>query len=210
MVDINARYVKIAKDIASKIVSGEFPEGSILKGRSLLASIYNVSPETIRKSVQLLANEKILFVKHGVGVFIDSKALAKKYLDTFPNQKEVDKTSSKIEEIIKESKRLQEELDKEVSKHLEDYKFNASASIPISEVKIDYDSWIINKTLGETNFWNYTEATIVAIKRLDGMVLYSPGPDIPLNKLDTLYFVCKDELSYERVLAFLEYGIEEE
>lgn len=210
MIDINARYVKIAKDIARKIVNDEFPEGSILKGRSLLASIYNVSPETIRKSVQLLADEKILFVKHGVGVFIDSKLLAKKYLDTLSNQKEINKTSNRIEEILKESKKLQEELDGEVNKLLDDYKFSEGKNIPISEVKIDSSSWIINKTLGETNFWNYTEATVVAIKRSNDNILYSPGPDIPLEKYDTLYFVCKDELSYERVLAFLEYGIEEE
>ena len=208
MEDLNARYVKIARDIAEKIVTGEFPEGSILKGRSLLASLYNVSPETIRKSVQLLANEKILFVKHGVGVFIDSRTKAQKFLDSLGNKTNLNKKADKIQELLNKAKKLQEELDEEVQELLDDYKFQMSESISFSEVEIKGDSWIINKTLGETNFWNYTEATVVAIKREDGLLLTSPGPDIPLFKGDTIIFVGKDNLSYERVHAFLEYGIE--
>ena len=104
--DENARYIKIAKDIASKIVSGEFPEGSILKGRSLLASMYNVSPETIRKSVQVLADERILFVKHGVGVFIDSRLKAQKYLQMFENQTNLNDRTSKIRKLLEEVKNI--------------------------------------------------------------------------------------------------------
>ena len=106
MMDENARYIKIAKDIASKIVSGEFPEGSILKGRSLLASIYNVSPETIRKSVQILADEKILFVKHGVGVFIDSRLKAQKYLQLFENQATLNSRTVKIQKLLEDVKTI--------------------------------------------------------------------------------------------------------
>lgn len=210
MMDENARYVKIARDIASKIVSEEFPEGSILKGRSLLASIYNVSPETIRKSVQLLANEKILFVKHGVGVFIDSKNKAQKYLETLKKQTELNERTSKIKNLLEEVKNIQHEIDIEINSFMDDYKFQTNEAISFSEIEIKDDCWLINKTLGEVNFWNYTEATVVAIKRKEGELLTSPGPDIPLFEKDKIIFVCKDNLSYERVIAFLEYGIEEE
>lgn len=74
MVEMNEeklpRYVKIAHDICGRILTGEFPEGTILKGRSMLASVYNVSPETIRKAINILAEEKIIEVKHGVGIFV--------------------------------------------------------------------------------------------------------------------------------------------
>ena len=48
-------YQKIALDIANNIYSGNITEGSTLHGRSALAAKYNVSPETIRRSVKLLA-----------------------------------------------------------------------------------------------------------------------------------------------------------
>ena len=37
-------YLKIALDIASRIVNGDFIEGKKLSGRSTLVGIYNVSP----------------------------------------------------------------------------------------------------------------------------------------------------------------------
>ena len=47
-------YQKIALDIANKIYTGEVEENSILYGRSVLAGKYNVSPETVRRSVKIL------------------------------------------------------------------------------------------------------------------------------------------------------------
>lgn len=209
MKDENAVYVKISKDIALKIISDEFPEGSILKGRSLLASMYSVSPETIRKAVELLAKEKILYVKHGVGVFVDSKLKAQQYLQTFQSKIELNEKKENISKLMDDIKNKQKELNNVISDFINNYKFQTNEVINFSEIIIDNNSWIIDKTLGEVNFWNYTEATVVAIKRKNGMLLISPGPDIPLNANDKLIFVCKDEFSYERVVTFLEYGIEE-
>ena len=41
-------YIKIAVDIAHRIVNNQFSEGERITGRTTLVSIYNVSPETIR------------------------------------------------------------------------------------------------------------------------------------------------------------------
>ena len=38
------RYIKIAQDVCGKILTGEYPEGTLLKGRSILGSAYGVSP----------------------------------------------------------------------------------------------------------------------------------------------------------------------
>ena len=68
-----------------------------------------------------------------------------------------------------------------------------------------------NKTIGEVYFWNYTEATIVAIKDgKDGTLQVSPGPDFPLRDGDTLIIVGKDKYSFDRVLNFITYGVEDE
>ncbi len=208
--DEQARYIKIAKDIVNKILNDEFPEGSILKGRSLLASIYNVSPETIRKSVNLLANEKILYVKHGVGVFVDSKAKAQMFLEKFSKDKYLEKRSNRVKELLKQQIEINKALNDEMEHLIEDVKFQKNETITFNEVTVPSSCWLINKTLGEVNFWNYTEATIVAIKRNeDGLIQTSPGPDLPIKVNDTLIFVGKDKLSYERVIAFLKYGIED-
>ena len=44
---VPTQYLQIALDLARRIASGELPEGSRVYGRSMMASEYNVSPETI-------------------------------------------------------------------------------------------------------------------------------------------------------------------
>ena len=45
---VPAQYLQIALDLAGRVARGELPEGSRVYGRSIMASEYNVSPETIR------------------------------------------------------------------------------------------------------------------------------------------------------------------
>ncbi|MDF2533128.1 MAG: transcriptional regulator, GntR family, partial [Clostridia bacterium] len=52
-------YKKIAIDIANKIVKGDIKEKDKISGRSVLASMYNVSPETIRRAVALLHESEV-------------------------------------------------------------------------------------------------------------------------------------------------------
>ena len=59
------RYLKIAQDICGKIMNGEYPEGTLLKGRSILGAAYGVSPETVRKALNLLEKEKVVSSKRG-------------------------------------------------------------------------------------------------------------------------------------------------
>ena len=52
---VPSQYLQIALDLATRIAQGELTEGSRIYGRSVLASEYGVSPETIRKALRLLA-----------------------------------------------------------------------------------------------------------------------------------------------------------
>lgn len=45
------KYRQISLDIARKIINGDIKEGEKLYGRSELAALYNVSPETIRRAI---------------------------------------------------------------------------------------------------------------------------------------------------------------
>ena len=60
---VPSQYLQIALDLATRIAQGELTEGSRIYGRSVLASEYGVSPETIRKALRLLADMKVVDVK---------------------------------------------------------------------------------------------------------------------------------------------------
>lgn len=202
------RYVKIAHDICSKILSGEFKEGDIIKGRSLLASTYNVSPETIRKAITILANEGIVEVKQGVGIFVDSVIKAKQYADKWDAQSSIDEQYNKVTTLIEEANKLNIKLQEALNAMIDNFKYQTNETINFQKATIPQGCWLNNKTIGEVYFWNYTEATIVAVVS-NGNIQTSPGPDYPLKEGDTLILVGKDEVSYDRVLSFITYGIEE-
>ena len=205
------RYVKIAHDICSKILTGEYKEGDLIKGRSTLASIYNVSPETIRKAISILAKEKLLEVKKGVGIFVDSVVKAKQYQDKWESESTVSDGYQNLITLIEESNKLNTRLQKELNNMIDNFKYQTREAILFQNVIIPQGCWLNNKTIGEVYFWNYTEATIVAIKDgKDGTLQVSPGPDFPLRDGDTLIIVGKDKYSFDRVLNFITYGVEDE
>ena len=78
-----SQYLHIARDLAARIAKGEFPEGGKLFGRSMLASEYGVSPETIRRALRLLADMKVVEIKAQSGATVLSTDNARRYLDSF-------------------------------------------------------------------------------------------------------------------------------
>ena len=66
---------------------------------------------------------------------------------------------------------------------------------------------IKKKLTGDVYFYNYTEATIVAVVGADNIAQQSIGPDFILHTGDKIIFVGKNSLTYDRVLSFLTYCI---
>ena len=75
--------MRIARSIAQRIADGELQEGEKLSGRSKLSSEYNVSPETIRKAVQVLQDRAVVNVREQSGVYVLSAAQARQCLGSF-------------------------------------------------------------------------------------------------------------------------------
>ena len=75
--DALPQYMRIARSIAQRIADGELQEGEKLSGRSKLSSEYNVSPETIRKAVQVLQDRAVVHVREQSGVYVLSAAQAR-------------------------------------------------------------------------------------------------------------------------------------
>ena len=113
-------YLKIAIDIASRIVNGDFVEGEKLSGRSTLASLYNVSPETIRRSIALLKDMDVVEVAEKSGIKITSKHNANEFLKKFKTKSEFTNIKEEIYNLINEKKVLEEKLEK-VNEEIEMY-----------------------------------------------------------------------------------------
>ena len=73
-------YESIAIDVAGRIVDGDISIGQKISGRTLLASHYNVSPETIRKAMGLLAQANVISVSQGKEVIVQSVEQAEEFL----------------------------------------------------------------------------------------------------------------------------------
>lgn len=204
---VDPRYVEIAKDLAKKIEIETIKVDDVLKGRTLLSSEYNVSSETIRKAINILASEHIVRVKHGYGVIVISKANASKFLKKMQETSADNTLVEETNDLIKKRNELNEEISKNIALLVKKTSNTSVKDIEFHELTITDDCWVINQTIGDVYFYNYTEATIVAIKRGDKLIV-SPGPDFTFIANDVLIVVGKDNLSYQRALTYLTYGAE--
>ena len=201
------RYVKIAQDICGKVLTGEYPEGTLLKGRSILGAQYAVSPETVRKALNILEKEKVVSSKRGVGVFVDSVLHAKEFAEKWKSETQIKNKYATVEKLLEETKDVQNRLVQAIDDMKDSFAYQTTEAVTFSTAEIPQGSWIDGKTVGEVYFWNYTEATIVAIVGLDNITKQSVGPDYILHSGEKLIFVGKDNLTFDRVLSFLTYGI---
>lgn len=184
------RYLAIAQDIAARIAKGDLQTGKRLYGRSVMASEYNVSPETIRRALRLLADMKVIEVKPQCGVVILSQDNARRYIEQFAESDQERSLKHQLKELMTEYGKMNQQLTEIVGTILKSrYTFAAAeAPIPNYEVKVPDDSPLIGKSIGELKFWQATGGTIIGIRR-GQTVLLSPGPYAELYAGDVILLV---------------------
>ena len=195
-------YQKIAIDIANRIVSGDLAIGDKLYGRSSLASQYNVSPETVRRSISLLSDMDIVKVTKGSGIVINSAVNCLSFIDKFKDIDSISSLKKGIVDLLDKKKELDKNIEYSIDE-LVDYSSrfkNSNPFIPF-EFEIHSEMSIIDKTISETKFWQNTGATIIGIRRDDKLIL-SPGPSTVFKDNDIFIVIC-DENSYSRIEDFL-------
>lgn len=188
--DVFPQYLRIALDMAEKIAAGELEERQKLSGRSLLASAYAVSPETIRKAVGLLANMKVVEVREKSGVVVLSRDNARRYLELLRSRRDEMERYTRFRELYERCSELGREM-MEAGSQLMSARLHPTRSqwtLPQYEVKVPDGSAAAGKNLGSLRFWQGTGATIVAIRRAQETIV-SPGPDAELYAGDTVLFV---------------------
>ena len=108
--DALPQYMRIARSIAQRIADGELMEGEKLSGRSKLSSEYNVSPETIRKAVQVLQDRAVVIVREQSGVYVLSAEQARQCLAGFKDGGGLIGKKHRLRQLLEQQQALGREL----------------------------------------------------------------------------------------------------
>lgn len=195
-------YSQIALDIARRIARGELKEQAKIHGRSVMASEYGVSPETIRRAMRLLDDMQIIEVKEKSGAVVLSVSKAVQYVERFGSQSNIRAIQKKLTDLVDQQQALNRQI-VEIAGAIVRINERFSSSNPFTNYEIDIPpgSPVVGRTLSELKFWQATRATVIAIRREDKIIL-SPGPYITLQAGDTIIFV-GDITSSEAVSSFI-------
>ena len=99
-------------ETASRVAAGDLPEGERLFGRSVMASEYGVSPETIRRALRMLADMKVIDVKPQSGAVVLSRDNARRYLEDFSEGAESRTLRMQLRQIVQEYEELNRRMEK--------------------------------------------------------------------------------------------------
>ena len=195
------KYLKIAVNISARIASGDFPEGEKLKGRSVLSTEYNVSPETIRRAMSILSDKQVVEVIPGSGIIVSSKENALQFLNDFKEDESVNQMRNRLSQLFDQSKELNEKISGLTSQVIEMFQYRRSDLVTPVEVRLPKHSHIIGKSIGNLEIWNHTGATIIGIIQNRNIII-SPGPYYEFDEDDKVLIV-GDENVIERFNAYI-------
>ncbi|NLY44223.1 MAG: GntR family transcriptional regulator [Clostridiaceae bacterium] len=186
---LSARYQQIALDIAQRIVNKEFNVGERIHGRSVLASMYNVSPETIRKAVALLQDMEVLQAYQGSGIIINSIDKAYNFIQRFKYLDSISSLKHDFEKLMEEKKKIDLKLQETLNSIIEysDKLRNLSPYNPV-EIEVKKTSRFIGSNISDIKFWQNTGGTVVALRKGDNIIV-SPGPYAVLEEGDVIVVV---------------------
>ncbi|MGT2884777.1 TrkA C-terminal domain-containing protein [Streptococcus ferus] len=200
---ISSKYQKIAVEVAKRIANGEYEVGEKLKSRTILATQFNVSAETARKGLNILADMKILTLKHGSGAIVLSQEKAIEFLENY----EITHSISVVKEHIRDRISKQEQGLAQLSELINEFLLQSqlvSRHSPLTpyELILTKDTEHLGKSISDLNIWHNTGATVIAIEH-DGELILSPSPYTIIEKGDHLFFV-GDNLAHSRMEKFFQ------
>lgn len=181
------QYTRIAISLAERIASGQLKEGDKLSGRSKLSPEYNVSPETIRRTLRLLADMKVVEVKEQSGVYVLSADNARRYLHNFADQTDIRGKQQQLKELLVRQEHLNRQM-AALCRDILDETSQTPDALPNYYCRIPDDWPHSGTTVGALRFWQATGATIVAIRRGLSYIV-SPGPYAELYAGDAVIYV---------------------
>lgn len=187
-----ARYQEIANAIAYSIVLGEYHEGDKIHGRSTLAGRFNVSPETIRRAIAILQSEDVVGVRQGIGITVNSKKQAEKFLRSYNQKYEIHTYMEDLKELLEKRREIDRQIDSLLNKLTGYADRFISRWNDVAEIEVSSDSNAVGRTLRELKVRELTGATVVGVVR-NGNENFSPEADYILRIGDILLVVSTDE-----------------
>lgn len=195
-------YRQIAIDIAEGIANGKYARGEKLYGRSVLASHYKVSPETIRKAVYLLKDVGILKTEKGSGIEVVSVEKAEDFVNLYGTVRSMSTIKKEIGQWAKDQAAQTADILNKVQYLIDEAeRINTVGLLNPFQVRITEECTVIGKSVDELKFWHKTGGTIVAIRRGESLIL-SPGPYASFCVGDC-FFVIGDETTHAAVVQLL-------
>ena len=187
-------YRSIALDLAQRIINGDFAKGVKVSGRTLLASQYNVSPETIRKAIGLLKTEGVVEVSQGKEITVISLEKAYDFIEHYKSSQSVYSLRQDIELLLKQKRELDVRFEALLADiiNYSDRLRNLTPYNPI-EIAVEESAHVVGKTISELQLWQQTGATVVAIRRGTELMI-SPGPQAQLAAGDRIVLVGDSEV----------------
>ena len=67
-------YMQISQWLETEILSGNIKENEKIYSQYQLAEMFNINPATAAKGLNILADEKIVYKKRGLGMFVETNA----------------------------------------------------------------------------------------------------------------------------------------
>ncbi|MBB5336604.1 TrkA C-terminal domain-containing protein [Pectinatus brassicae] len=182
-------YQTIAVDLATRITEYEFLVGAKLSGRTLLASQYSVSPETIRKAVVMLKDAGVVQVSQGREILVISRECAAKFLTHQKQLHSVYSLRQELELLLKEKEDIDTRFRK-VTTEIASYSDRLKNIQPYNplEIIVTAESGLEGKTLRDLAFREMTGTLVIAVRR-DKEMFIAPDPNIVLWKDDRLVVI---------------------
>lgn len=182
-------YESIALDVAERIVKSEFAVGDKISGRTLLASQYNVSPETIRKAMGLLGQANVVAVSQGKEILVQSKEQAEEFMRHHLSMQSAYSLKQELEFLMEKKNEINNRFDEIVEQitRYTDRLRNLQPFNPV-EVYVSENASAVGRSVAQLGLWQRTGATLIALRR--GMeVIISPGAGALLQAGDRLIVV---------------------
>ncbi len=187
-------YQSIALDIAKRIINDEFPVGTKIFGRTLLASQYSISPETIRKAMAILKDANVVAVSQGKEIIVLSSQQAYHFIEHHKEMVSAYSLRQELEMLINKKEENDRQFRKIVNEIMcySDKLKNLAPYNPV-EIRILQNSVVVGESLKDLNLWYNTGGTIVAIRR--GIeIIISPGPSVVLQVDDRIVVICSNDV----------------
>jgi K+/H+ antiporter YhaU regulatory subunit KhtT len=188
-------------DIAARIASQEIAESEKLKGRSVLSTEYNVSPETIRRAMAILSDKEVVEVNLGVGITVKSREKAVSFVKSFKEDESISDMRITLNKLFDNRKELDDRIIQVTKQIIDLYKYMRSDLITPVEIPLPGDSRVMGKSIGQCEVWHNTGATIIGVIH-ENKIIISPGPYYEFSNNDKILIV-GDENVIERFNAFI-------